>query len=638
MKVALINMPFGSLYRPSIGLSLLKAGLQKNEIDCDIHYLNLKFAELVSPDLYNTISEGNIFSSNALAGEMVFSKSLFGKDTLDAYIEEAKEKLGNTSEDFEIIREIRSHAESFLDACLMDINWDEYSIIGFTSVFEQNVASISLAKRLKEKYPEKFILFGGANCEETMGIELLRQFSFIDAICSGEGDDSFVNFISEWKATKEIPKVEGIVLQDRFEGVKIHEAPRSRSVVKLDDLPYPDYSDYFEQFVGYSYRDQVEDTRFLFESSRGCWWGQKHHCVFCGLNGTNMNFRSKTAARAMEELMYLSNKYKDYTTKASAVDNIIDMAYFKSLLPELKKKGLDLDMFYETKANLKKSQIELFRDANFRTIQPGIESLQTSVLKLMNKGVTMIQNIQLLKWSKEYGVLPIWNILYGFPKEDPEEYQQLPELIKKLTHLTPPGSVAQIRLDRFSPYFNNHKENGLTSVRAMWPYKYIYSAINEDSLNRIAYHFDYDYAEPRNPQAYTVALRKAVSSWRECHASSDLFFVDKVNGLIIVDMRSEDDIEITVLKDEERLLFLALDAAKSLSNAHKEVQNAGFEITLEQAESIVQGFIQKAVVLEENGRFISLALNSSIYSPKKAALIRLSEWNKKQNEEAVVYA
>ncbi|MCF6136450.1 RiPP maturation radical SAM C-methyltransferase [Pseudalkalibacillus berkeleyi] len=638
MRVALINMPFGSIYRPSIGLSLLKSGLENNDIDCDIHYLNLKFADMVSPELYNAISEGHTFSSNALAGEMVFSKSLFGKDTLDSYIKEAKVKLGNPSEDFEIIYEIQSHVESFMEACLTEIDWSKYSVIGFTSVFEQNVASISFAKRLKEKYPEKFIIFGGANCEETMGTELIRQFSFIDAICSGEGDDSFVTFISEWKTKNNIPNVGGILLQDGLEDKKERETPRSKSIVNLDNLPYPDYSDYFEQFVECHYGDQVENSRFLFESSRGCWWGQKHHCVFCGLNGTNMNFRSKSADRALEELMYLSNKYKDYTTKASAVDNIIDMAYFKSLLPELKEKGLDLDMFYETKANLKKSQIELFRDANFRTIQPGIESLQTSVLKLMNKGVTMLQNIQLLKWSKEFGVLPIWNILYGFPKEDPEEYQRLPELVNKITHLTPPGSVAQIRLDRFSPYFNNYKENGLTSVRAMWPYKHIYSGIEENSVDRIAYHFDYDYSEPRDPLAYTSDLRKAVSSWREFHSNSDLFFVDKENGLIVVDMRDSENIEITVLKDEERLLFMSLDAAKSLSNAHKEVQKAGYDISLEEASSIVEGFIQKSLVLEEDGRFISLALNTSIYSPKKASLIRLSEWNKKKTEKTAVYA
>ena len=46
-----------------------------------------------------------------------------------------------------------------------------------------------------------------------------------------------------------------------------------------------------------------------------------------------------------------------------------------------------------------------------RRIQPGIESLSDHVLKLMRKGTTALQNIQLLKWCREYGVQPEWNLL-----------------------------------------------------------------------------------------------------------------------------------------------------------------------------------------------------------------------------------
>ncbi|MFF2176385.1 RiPP maturation radical SAM C-methyltransferase [Lysinibacillus sp. NPDC058147] len=636
MKVALINMPFASIYRPSIGLSLLKAGLKRKNINCDIHYLNLKFAELISTESYNSISEGSVFSSNALAGEIVFSESLFGEDTLDLYIEEAKVKFKqNKNEDFELIRTVRSYVEGFLLSCLEEIDWDDYNIIGFTSVFEQNVASLSFAKRLKEKYPDKFIMFGGANCEETMGMELLRQFSFIDAICSGEGDYSFVNFISEWNENGLIPNdIDGVFLQkDKEYIMKNKKRPSSQSVMNLDQLPIPEYSDYFEQFVSYRYKDQVQYARFLFESSRGCWWGQKHHCVFCGLNGTNLNFRSKSAERVLEELMLQSKRYKKYTSKATAVDNIIDMNYFKSLLPSLKDEDINLDMFYETKANLKKSQIELFRDANFKTIQPGIESLQTSVLKLMNKGISMLQNIQLLKWSREYGIFPIWNILYGFPGENQEEYKSIHKIIEKIQHLTPPGGVSKIRLDRFSPYFNNSKENGITNVRAMWPYKYIYSQIDQSGLDNLAYHFDFDYSNPCNPEEYTVSMRRAVLDWTEIHPYSDLFYVDNSYQLIIMDLRGKNNIQTYVLKDEQRQMLLALDGISTITRVHKEVISAGYSVTIEDLNSIILDFINKGIVLEEDGKLINIVLNTNIYSPKKASLIRIKEWNENKRKD-----
>ena len=46
----------------------------------------------------------------------------------------------------------------------------------------------------------------------------------------------------------------------------------------------------------------LEAERF-FETSRGCWWGERMHCTFCGLNGATMSYRSKSPRRAVDELM-----------------------------------------------------------------------------------------------------------------------------------------------------------------------------------------------------------------------------------------------------------------------------------------------------------------------------------------------
>jgi radical SAM superfamily enzyme YgiQ (UPF0313 family) len=41
------------------------------------------------------------------------------------------------------------------------------------------------------------------------------------------------------------------------------------------------------------------------ETARGCWWGAKHHCTFCGLNQNDMAFRAKSPQCAMDELVHL---------------------------------------------------------------------------------------------------------------------------------------------------------------------------------------------------------------------------------------------------------------------------------------------------------------------------------------------
>src|SRR5512144_1002972 len=106
-------------------------------------------------------------------------------------------------------------------------------------------------------------------------------------------------------------------------------------------------------------------------------------------------------------------------------------------------------LFYEVKSNLRKEQVKQLRDAGITEIQPGIESFSDAVLKLMRKGVSALQNIQLLKWCKEFGVQPRWNVLWGFPGEAGEEYERMAAMIPLLAHLPPPVSASGLRLDRF---------------------------------------------------------------------------------------------------------------------------------------------------------------------------------------------
>src|SRR5439155_2262634 len=96
-------------------------------------------------------------------------------------------------------------------------------------------------------------------------------------------------------------------------------------VTNMDALPIPNYDDYVEQrSMVLGFRDPPQ---ILFETARGCWWGQKYHCTFCGLNGETMGFRVKSARRAVDEIVGLAKRYG--TPKLASVDNIIAMNYFR---------------------------------------------------------------------------------------------------------------------------------------------------------------------------------------------------------------------------------------------------------------------------------------------------------------------
>src|SRR5581483_3022170 len=186
------------------------------------------------------------------------------------------------------------------------------------------------------------------------------------------------------------------------------------------------------------------DVFLPIENSRGCWWGAKHHCTFCGLNSNSMAFRRKKADTVFDELVSQAARYK--TRSFACVDSILDMAYFDDLLPRLRDSSLGLRLFYEVKANLSRRQLNLLADAGITLLQPGLEHLSSSVLGLMRKGTTFLQNVQFLKWSRERNLTVFWAILYGFPGETLAAYETIAQHIPALYHLFPPKAAVRVRV------------------------------------------------------------------------------------------------------------------------------------------------------------------------------------------------
>ena len=184
-------MPFGLAERPALGLSLLKPALERRGIACDVAYPNLEFAELLGLSDYRRIA--NELPEHTLAGEWVFSESLFG--LAGAPLEEFGALLlarWNQPVDLlEVLGRARTLAGRFIDGYVASVAWSEYGLVGFTSSCHQNVAALAVAKRVKAGHPETAIVFGGPNWDGSMGVAQLEQFDFVDFACLGEADLSF---------------------------------------------------------------------------------------------------------------------------------------------------------------------------------------------------------------------------------------------------------------------------------------------------------------------------------------------------------------------------------------------------------------------------------------------------------------
>jgi ribosomal peptide maturation radical SAM protein 1 len=392
--------------------------------------------------------------------------------------------------------------------------------------------------------------------------------------------------------------------------------PASADVIEKN--PDPDYDEWFEDMarVGLGEDRSLRLQTFLpYESSRGCWWGEKHHCTFCGLNGEGMTYRSKSPERVLGTLHSLVERYP--IRRFFAVDNILPTSYYRTFLPQLKADPLSrqIELFYEIKTNVRHEWIKLLSEAGVRYIVPGIESLSSHLLECIRKGVRAITNVHVLKLCRIYRIDPGWNLLMRIPGEHQEDYDEMAALIPKLVHFMPPfGGARKIELHRFSPYFFE-TDRYTHNVR---PCAWYAGLFPEDQINlsRVAYYFEADWKDTLGDEAYE-AVSKAiwgwVDRWREAAVLPHLHYNPaQRHGLDISDSRFG-PAGLWKLDTREAALYHGINNPASARHLH---DTLGEQVgSIAAVEATLQEFVAHHLAIEEAGMYLGLAIPKDVYEP-----------------------
>jgi ribosomal peptide maturation radical SAM protein 1 len=599
-SVLLVIMPFLSLKRPGLGVATLKAELACAKVGCDVWYASFDFAEQIGIETYQRIAQ--VLPTHHLVGDWIFSPVLFpdtGSDDEEFFADVlAREPMYYNDTVHAQIKRARELAPAFIAACADRFDPDRYDIVGFSSTFQQNAASLALAQEIKRRHAHVTTMFGGANFEGEMGVELHRQLPFVDIVCSGEADTVLPVLVQRVRSGEALDDLPGVTF--RRDGVTVVSTDSAQLIHDLDGLPYPDHTEFVERFRRSSAAQSIV-PELTFETSRGCWWGQKHHCTFCGLNGMGMAYRSKSPSRAFDEVCHLIERYG--ISELFCTDNIVDMRYFAELFPRLRDAGVKLGLHYETKANLKKWQLRTLRELGTDWFQPGIESLNSHVLGLIDKGVKGIQNVQLLRWARELGFRVTWNVLCGFPGETAADYRAMAAVMRAIPHLAPPASFAQFRLDRFSPMSARPHEMGLTNVRPHPAYRHCY-AFEEEVLSRIAYFFQYDSTISDDTIAAINDAWRVSQAWKQHHHESALIASVSDAFVLLQDTRYGFQPTAHLLIGVERAVYLAADRVGSRASI---ARDCGADWDAEQVYSAIDRLADLRLMLCEDDLCLSLA-------------------------------
>ena len=217
-------------------------------------------------------------------------------------------------------------------------------------------------------------------------------------------------------------------------------------VSNLDDLPFPDWSDYVEKyplknnFVGFNSKVAIPIS-----SSRGCPYSCFHYCTYPLQQGRKVRYRS--AENIVKEIKHWVEKLK--TNKFIFRDPVfsINRKYTVALCEEIIKENLKIEFLIETHLkNLDDELIALLKKAGLKMVYIGIESSNPEVLKGIKRfTVDNDQQYQIIKKLKNSGIIVKSMFMLANPGDTVETIKNTIEYSKLL-----PNQLVQFSV--FTPY------------------------------------------------------------------------------------------------------------------------------------------------------------------------------------------
>jgi hypothetical protein len=214
---------------------------------------------------------------------------------------------------------------------------------------------------------------------------------------------------------------------------------------------------------------------------------------------------------------------------------------------------------------------------------------------------------------RELGVKVYYNIIWGFPGESPNDYEEMARLIPLLSHLQPPVGEGAIRIDRFSPNFEQAEALGFGELLPHPAYAHVYP-FNAEALSMLAYFFVTADSNNSSDQ-YTKALQTEIQRWRTGHAKSDLFWMQSQDYLLIWDFRPVARERLTVLKGLAKDCYLECDQIRTPRQIAQANSARGDTPAKEQAiRKILDSLTKRGLMVRHGNSYLALAYAKSISS------------------------
>lgn len=336
-----------------------------------------------------------------------------------------------------------------MDAYLKQFN--KPYVFGISCLTVNISRGFEIAKALKAKYPDSKVIIGGIHA--TILPEESLDTGYIDIVVRGEGEETLSLLYKAIKNKQSYCDIEGISFIEN--GKVIHNPARSL-IRDMDALP------------GFPY-DLFDTARYNLDfviTSRGC----PYNCVFCSqrfISGKSYRFRS--CENVIKEIDLLVNKHNQRSIAFLDDNFLVNKKRVKLLCELIIQNRLHFKAKFgcQTRGdNVDRETLGYLKNAGFNFIGLGMETASERLMKLIDKGETVSDNIKAVRMIKEMGFNVNGFFIFGMPSETSEERLRTYTLAKEL-------KLDYAKFNNIVPYpgtrmFDIAKEEGALNISKNW--------------------------------------------------------------------------------------------------------------------------------------------------------------------------
>ena len=273
-----------------------------------------------------------------------------------------------------------------------------------------------------------------------------------------------------------------------------------------------------------------------------------------------------------------------------------------------RKKKSDTRFFAEIRTVNNPEHYQLFREGGLHSVQVGIEAFSNSLLKRMNKGTSVMDNVLAMKLCAENGIQLDGNLILEFPgstKTDVTETLRVLDFVLPYRPLTP----AAFFLGHGSPVWQEPNKYGVRSIRHHPYNRLLYPA---DILKDLDMLIMQGTGDRIHQKQLWRPVRKKLVLWKKFHTTLKqnnllLSYRDSGEFLIIRQELPKKPVQHHRLTGTSRKIYLACRepvATKSLLLEFNSVTEKALRTFLDDLET-------KKLLFQDNDNYLALAVQES---------------------------